>query len=72
MKTIESVRSDEVEKTIIKISTRQDDGGDVDDLDSGDVNDMEVSYDCDLNLFSNFEPTSFEDVVSHDEGKEPM
>jgi len=72
MKTIESVRSDEVGKTRIKSSTRQDDGGDVDELDLSDVNDMKVSYDCDLNLFTNFEPTSFEDVVSHDEGKEAM
>ena len=33
---------------------------------------MDVSYDCELNLSTNFEPTSFEEVVSHDECKEVM
>jgi hypothetical protein len=33
---------------------------------------MKFSYDCELNLSTNFEPTSFEEVVSHDEWKEAM
>jgi hypothetical protein len=53
----------------IKSSTKEDN---VDDLDSGDVNDMDVSYDYELNLSTNFGPTSFEEVVSHDEWKEAM
>jgi hypothetical protein len=36
------------------------------------VDDMDVSYDCDLNLSTNFEPTSFEEATSHDEWKESM
>jgi hypothetical protein len=40
-------------------STRQD-GGDVDHSDSCNVDDMDVSYDCELNLSTNFEPNSFE------------
>jgi len=39
--------------------------GDVDDPDS--PIDMDVSYDCELNLSTNFEPTSFKEVASHDE-----
>ena len=31
---------------------------------------MDVSYDCELNLSTNFEPTSFEESTSHDEWKE--
>jgi hypothetical protein len=42
MKTLQSVRFDEVGKTKTRSSTRQDDGGDVDDSDLGDVNDMKV------------------------------
>jgi hypothetical protein len=72
MKTLESVRPNEVGKTKTRSSAKQDNGGDVDDSDSGDVNDMEVSYDCELNLFTNFEPTSFEEVVPCDEWKEVM
>jgi hypothetical protein len=33
---------------------------------------MDVSYDCELNLSTNFEPTSFEEVVFYDEWKEAM
>jgi hypothetical protein len=33
---------------------------------------MEVSYDCDLNLITKFEPTSFEEVISNVEWKETM
>jgi hypothetical protein len=46
---LESVHPDEVGKTGTRSSTRQD-GGDVDNSDSGDVNDMDVSFDCELNL----------------------
>jgi hypothetical protein len=42
---------------------RQEDGGDVGNLDLGGVNDMDVSYDCELNLSPKFEPNSFEEVV---------
>jgi hypothetical protein len=31
---------------------------------------MDVSYDCELNLSTNFEPTSFEEVASNDYWKE--
>eukprot|EP00253_Pinus_taeda_P003191 PITA_03191 len=33
---------------------------------------MDVSYDCELNLPTDFEPTSFKEVASHDEWKEAM
>ena len=33
---------------------------------------MEASFDCELNLSANSEPTSFEEVASHDEWKESM
>eukprot|EP00253_Pinus_taeda_P008579 PITA_08579 len=33
---------------------------------------MDVSYDCELNLSTDFEPTSFKEVASHDEWKEVM
>eukprot|EP00253_Pinus_taeda_P007649 PITA_07649 len=33
---------------------------------------MDVSYDCELNLSINFEPTSFKEAASHDEWKEKM
>jgi hypothetical protein len=33
---------------------------------------MDVSYDCDLNLSTKFEPTSFEEATTHDEWKEAM
>jgi hypothetical protein len=39
-------------------------------LNSGDVDDIDVSYVCDLNLSTNFEPTSFEATNFHDEWKE--
>ena len=38
----------------------------------GDVEDMDVSYDCELNSFSNLEPTSFEEFFVHDEWKQVM
>jgi len=72
IKTLESVCLDEVGKTRTKGSTRQDDGGDVDDSNSSDGNDMDVSYQCELNLSTNFESTSFEEASSHYEWKESM
>jgi hypothetical protein len=48
------------------------DGGDVDNSNSGAADDMDLSYDCELNLSTNFEPTSFDEVASHDEWKEAM
>jgi hypothetical protein len=33
---------------------------------------MDVSYDYDLNLSTNFEPSSFEEATSLDEWKEDM
>eukprot|EP00253_Pinus_taeda_P032392 PITA_32392 len=33
---------------------------------------MDVSYDCELNLSTDFEPTSFKEAFSHDEWKEAM
>jgi hypothetical protein len=60
IKTLESVHLDEVWKTGTRSSTRQDDGGDLDNSNLGDVNAMDVSYDCELNLSTNIEPNSFE------------
>ena len=40
------------------MSSRQD-GGNVDNSNSSDVDDMDVSYDCELNLSTNYEMTSF-------------
>jgi hypothetical protein len=71
IKTLESIHPDEVEKTRTKSSTRQD-GSNVNNSNSSDVDDMDVSYDCDLNLFTNFEPTSFGKTTTHDEWKEAM
>jgi hypothetical protein len=62
-KTLESVHPNEVKKTRTRSSSRQD-GGDVDDID--------VSYDFDLNLSTNFEPTSFKEATFHGEWKEAM
>jgi len=56
-------------KTVTRSSTRHN-GGDVDNLDS--LVDMDVSYDCELNLSTDFEPTSFKEVASHDEWKEAI
>eukprot|EP00253_Pinus_taeda_P034659 PITA_34659 len=33
---------------------------------------MDISYDCELNLSTDFEPTSFKEAASHDEWKEAM
>jgi len=68
-KTLESVHPDEVGKTGTRNSNQQN-GGDVDD--SNSPVDMDVSYDCELNLSTYFEPTSFKEAASHDEWKEAM
>jgi hypothetical protein len=70
-KTLESVHSIEVRKTRTKMSSRQD-GGNVVNSNLGDVDDMDVSYDCQLNLSTNLESTSFEEATSHDEWKEAV
>jgi hypothetical protein len=36
------------------------------------VDDIDVSYDCELNLSTNHEPTSFKEAIYHDEWKEVM
>eukprot|EP00253_Pinus_taeda_P009544 PITA_09544 len=67
-KTLGIVHPDEV-----KIGTRnskRQNGGDVDD--SNSLVDMDVSYDCELNLSIDFEQISFKEVASHDEWKEAM
>lgn len=68
-KTLESVHPDEIGKIGTRNSNRQN-GGDVDD--SNSPVDMDVSYDCELNLSTDFEPTSFKEAASHDEWKEVM
>ena len=68
-KTLENVRPDEVGKTGTRSSTTQN-GGDVDDFDS--PVDMNVSYNCELNLSTDIEPTSFKVAASHDEWNEVM
>eukprot|EP00253_Pinus_taeda_P008515 PITA_08515 len=68
-KTFESVHPDEVGKTGTRNSNRQN-GADVDD--SNSPVDMDVSYDFELNLSTDFEPTSFKEATSHDEWKEAM
>ena len=55
-KTLEIVCPDEVGKTGTRISTRKN-GGDVDDSDS--PIDMDVSYNCELNLSTDLELNSF-------------
>jgi hypothetical protein len=54
-----------------KLSSKQD-VGNVDNSNSGAVDDMDVSYDCELNLSTNHEPTSFKEATSHVEWKEAM
>ena len=71
IKTLESVHPNEVRKTKNRMNSRQD-RGNVDNSNLGDVDDMDVSYDCELNLSTNLELTSFEEATSHDELKEAM
>jgi hypothetical protein len=54
-KTLESVHPNEVEKIRTKMSSRKD-GGNVNNSNSSDVDDMDVSYDCDFKLSTNLEP----------------
>eukprot|EP00253_Pinus_taeda_P002712 PITA_02712 len=63
-KTLKSVHPDEIGKTGTRNSNQQN-GGDVDY--SNSPVDMDVSYDCELNL-----STSFKEDASHDEWKEAM
>jgi hypothetical protein len=70
-KTLESVHPYEIGKIGTKLSSKLD-GGNVDDSNSCDVEDMDVSYDCELNLSTNHELTSFKEATSHDEWKEAM
>jgi hypothetical protein len=70
-KTLESVHLDEVGKSGTRMFSKQD-GGNVDNSNSSDVDDMDVSYDCELNLSTNLERTSFKEDTSHDEWKEAM
>jgi hypothetical protein len=53
------------------LSSKQDEGN-VDNSNFGDVNDLDVSYNYELNLSTKLEPNSFKEVVSHDEWKEAM
>jgi len=71
IKTLESVHLDEIGKTRTRLSSKQD-GGNVDNSNSGDVEDMDASYDCELNLCTNHELSSFKEDTSHDEWKESM
>ena len=72
-KTVESVHIGEVGNTGMRNSTRQNDGGYANDSTSRDVenphldNYMEASFDYELNLCANCEPTSFEEATSHEE-----
>ena len=66
--TLESVHPDEVGKTRMRSSKRHEDGGEADNSDD----DMDVSFDCELNLSANFEPTSFEEASTRAEWKEAM
>jgi hypothetical protein len=53
------------------MSSKQD-GGNVDNSNSSDVDDMDASYNCELNLSTNLELNSFKEATSHDEWKESM
>ena len=64
-KTLESVHPGEVGKMGTRISTKQEDGGEANN--AGD--DVDVSFDCELNLSTNFEPTYFKEAATCDEWK---
>jgi hypothetical protein len=70
-KTLESVHHDDVGKIGTRMSSRQY-GGNVDNSNLGDVDDMDVSYDCELNLATNHELDSFKEATSHYDWKESM
>jgi hypothetical protein len=57
-KKLESIHLDDVRKTRTRLSSKQDESN-VDNSNAGDVVNMDVSYDCELNLSTNLEPTSF-------------
>jgi hypothetical protein len=61
-----------LERQGTRISTRKNDASDIDNSESGDVNDIDVSFNYELNLSTNIEPNSFEEDASHDEWKEAM
>jgi hypothetical protein len=69
-KTLESVHPDEVRKTGTKMSSRQD-GGNVDNSNSCDVDDMDVSHDCELNLSTNLEQLPLKKLLLMMNGKKP-
>ena len=58
-KHLKGVHLDEIGKTGTRFSSKQD-GGNIDNSKSGDLDDMDVSYDCELNLSTNLALTSFE------------
>ena len=61
MKTFESVHPYEIVNIGTTSLTRQED--------TGDLINMDASYDFELNLSANHEPTSFEEDISYDEWK---
>jgi hypothetical protein len=71
LKHLKSVHPSDIGKIGTKMFSKQD-GGNVDHSNSSDVDDMNVSYDCELNLSTNLESYSFKEVVSHREWKEIM
>ena len=64
-KALESVHPDEVGKMATRSSKRHEYGGEANN--SGD--DMDVSFDCEFNLSTKFEPTSFEEASTRVEWK---
>jgi hypothetical protein len=46
--------------------------GNVDNSNLGDVDDMDVSFDCELSLSTNLEPNSFKEATFHDGWKKDM
>jgi hypothetical protein len=71
IKTLEIVHLDDVGKTGTKISSEQY-GANEDNSNSGDVDDLNVLYDCELSLSLNLEPTFFKETTSHDDWKKDM
>ena len=67
-KTLESVHLDEFGNMVTRSSTRQEDGGEADNP----SDDMDASFDCELNLYANLEPNSFKEASTHAEWKESM
>lgn len=73
-----SVHPDYIGNTWMTILIRQYGRGNVDDSNSGDVensnpdNIIEASLHCELNIYANYEPTYFQEVSSHYEWRESM